>query len=238
MTFVSSILASNARTAIAKPLRPMGALVLALSGALCCWPPTLAEMESTLPFCAEAQQVLAGTALVARVILHEDYASFVESKPTDTPFVVHQYFSNPAPDDAHMMRTVSCKMRTAERINLAHAEFSRGPVAAGDRDCAEVHRWLLASLLAEIPPHEVRLDPARIFVEPQQSTFMGPTWLEPWPFQAASIDQNGDLRLHSRALHVPRAWWIPLPERFQGNYYCHLVAPDFLRAILLGKTGP
>ncbi len=194
--------------------------------------------ESSAPICAQAQQVIAATTLIARVDIHDDYEGFVESKATDTPFVVQQHFSNPAPEDADLMRTVSCKMRTAERINSAHKGIAEAPVARGDRDCAEVHRWLLTKLLAEIPSNEMNLDPARIFVEAEQTTFMGPRWLDLWPFQAARTDEEGALRLHSRALYVPHAWWIPLPERFQGNYYCHLVAPDYLRSVLRGQSRP
>ncbi len=219
-------------------VRRIGCLAAALLGAVCCWAslPTIAE--STAPICAQAQQVIAGTKLLPKVVVHEDYEAFVESKATDAPFVVQQLFSNPDPDETELMRTVSCKMRTAERINTTHAGVAGELVAEGDQDCARVHTWLLDKLQAEIPASELRLDPVDVLIEAEQTSFMGPSWLDPWPFQAASMDEEGVLQLHSRALFVPRAWWIPLPERFQGNYYCHLVAPDYLRSVLRGQTRP
>jgi hypothetical protein len=29
-----------------------------------------------------------------------------------------------------------------------------------------------------------------------------------------------------------------MPERFLGNYYCHLIAPDYLRALVRGDLEP
>lgn len=193
-----------------------------------------AELEP----CALAQMVIAGTQLVPNVETPGDYDAFVESKATDQPFVVQQYLSNPMPSDARLMRTLSCKMRTAERINAAHSEADTSPPASGDTSCAQVQHTLLQRVRSEIPDAELVLNPDHAVIEDESSTFMGPMWLDPWPFSAVSGDGEGSLRLASRALHVPWAWWIPLPERFKGNYYCHLAAPDYLRALLKGEAVP
>ena len=73
-------------------------------------------------FCAWAQGVIAETALVPEVNLHHDWDSFVDAKPTDQPFVIDQYFSSFLTGQDGVITTVSCKMRTAERINTVHSE--------------------------------------------------------------------------------------------------------------------
>ncbi len=195
-----------------------------------------ARADAGLPDCALAQQVIAGTELVPEVQYPADFDAFVESKSFDTPFVVQQFLSNPHPESPGLMRTLSCKMRTAERINAAHTSDAALPQAIGDSSCSAVTRALLERAMAAVPPAEQALNMNRFTIAEEQATYMGPMWLDPWPFHAASVDAAGQVTLQSRALYVPRAWWIPLPERFQGNYYCHLISPSYLRSIIRGEA--
>lgn len=191
-------------------------------------------------FCAWAQQVVAGTELQANVVTHTDHEQFVLSKAATSPLTVQQYWSNPLPGDEGMARVVSCKMKTAERINAAYlAETGENvEVARGDGSCDKVGREMLAALLNRIPRSELKLHADRLQVDPETTTFIGPLWLNPWPFQPLETDRAGRIHLKSRALYVPFAWWIPMPDRFQGTYYCHLVAPDYLEAVLRGEVIP
>ena len=189
-------------------------------------------------FCARAQQIIAGTELVAQVQKPVDYDAFVQSKASDAPFAVQQFLSNPAASNPQLPRVLSCKMRTAERINALHAENASSPVAAGDTSCTEVHQAMIAQVSAGIPQSERALAPDSLVVEEEDTTYMGPMWLKPWPFEPISSGEGGKLHLHSRALYVPHAWWIPMPERFQGNYYCHLISPQYLEALLRGHIQP
>lgn len=197
---------------------------------------TVADDGTPEPFCGVAQQVLAGTAIVPEVEVQSDYDAFVASKSSDSPFIVQQFLSNPAPEDAGLARTLSCKMRTAERINSVQGTPEAVRPAEGDSDCAEVHRHMLEGVAASIPQGQRALEATSVIIEEEQTTYMGPMWLQPWPFDAVTLDEEGRLRLHARALYVPFAWWIPMPERFQGNYYCHLVAPAYLEALLRGQS--
>ena len=189
-------------------------------------------------FCARAQQVIAGTDLLAQVQNPADYDAFVQSKASDSPFVVQQLLSNPATDDPQLPRVLSCKMRTAERINALQGKNESSPVAAGDTSCAEVHRAMLSQVSAGIPVAEQVLAPGSLVIEEEDTTYMGPMWLKPWPFEPVLRGQDGKIHIHSRALYVPHAWWIPMPERFQGNYYCHLISPQYLEALLRGQIQP
>jgi hypothetical protein len=129
-------------------------------------------------------------------------------------------------------------MKTAERINSYYPVESPedAPTAAGDRSCDVVQRVVLAEVLNTIPRAELVVSPDTLRVDPEEMTFIGPMWLKPWPFSPLSRDDEGLLHLHSRALYVPFSWWIPMPDRFKGTYYCHLVAPDFLKAVLRGEV--
>jgi hypothetical protein len=196
----------------------------------------MAENGEGSVFCAWAQQVIASTSLVADVVTQTDFDGFVASKASADPLTVQQYWSNPADGADGIARVVSCKMKTAERINYSYSVKSPGdiPAAAGDQSCDTVHRAVLAELLNNIPRAELVVSADTLRVDPEEQTFIGPMWLKPWPFQPLSRDEDGLIHLHSRALYVPFSWWIPMPDKFKGNYYCHLVAPDFLEAVLRG----
>ena len=187
-------------------------------------------------FCAWAQQVIAQTEEMPVVEVHTSRETFIESKAFDQPFTVQQYWSSPVGGDG-MPTVVSCKMRTAERINAAHVEGA-APVAGGDLSCDLLHEKMLDAAYAETPADARAMPRERWVVEEEELTFMGPRWLDPWPFQPLSRGEDGSLQLHTRALYVPMAWWIPMPERFLGNYYCHLIAPEYLRALVRGELQP
>lgn len=186
-------------------------------------------------YCVEAQQVLAGTELVAELEVHENWDTFVESKASDSPLTVHEYLSNPSAEG--IPRTLSCKMRTAERINATETVDPAKPAATGDTDCVAVHRDMVAKLLVSLAGQRLAVERGDIVFDEDETTYIGPRWLKPWPYDAVTM-QGEVLHLRARALYAPHAWWIPMPERFKGNYYCHLVAPDYLEAILLGKVTP
>ncbi len=199
--------------------------------------PARADDGEDSVFCAWAQQVAAGTALTANVVTQTVFDDFVKSKASYSPLTVQQYWSNPVAGPDGMARVVSCKMSTAERINHAHQADSPdgAPAAAGDESCDKVHREVLTALLNTIPREDLAVAPDVLRVDREERTYIGPMWLRPWPFQPLSRDADGLLHIHSRALYVPFAWWIPMPDRFKGAHYCHLIAPDFLEAVLRGE---
>jgi hypothetical protein len=199
-------------------------------------PGALASDGEDSVFCAWAQQVIAGTSLLAEVVTQLDYEEFVTSKPSADPLTVQQYWSNPVDGPDSLAQVVSCKMKTAERINYSYPAEPPGevPAAVGDQSCHVVQAALLTEVLKSIPRTELAVPADTLRIDPEEQTFIGPMWLKPWPFQPLSRDGEGVLHLHSRALYVPFSWWIPMPDKFKGSYYCHLVAPGFLEAVLRG----
>ena len=200
---------------------------------------TIRLENGTSDFCAGAQQILAQTGAVARVVTHSDYEAFVKSKPTASPLTVQQYSSTHLQGDNVMATVVSCKMKTAERINTAHAAAGgEAPIAGEDQSCELLHQKMLTGLLEKIPAQELAISTDKLVVDDEELTYIGPMWLKPWPFQPLSRDEAGRLHIHSRALYVPFSWWIPMPDRFKGTYYCHLIAPGYLDAVLRGNVQP
>ena len=191
-------------------------------------------------FCAWAQGVIAETSLVPAVVVPADRQAFIDSKALDDPFTVQQFADVPAAAAPDLLTVVSCKMRTPERINSAHAmeDGSDSPVAGRESSCDEVHRQMLAQALEQVPADRRQAAADRWVVEEEELTFMGPQWLEPWPFIPVTTDEKGLWHLRTRALYVPYAWWIPMPGRFLGNYYCHLASPAYLDALIGGELVP
>ena len=211
------------------------------AGVFLCFSPApgaLADDGEDSVFCAWAQQVAAGTSLAANVVTHTVYEEFVKSKAATSPLTVQQYWSNPVDGPDGPARVVSCKMSTAERINHAYPSATEGgaPTAAGDQTCDAVHRQVLAVVLNGIPRDKLAVPADSLRVDEEELTYIGPLWLKPWPFQPLYRDDGGLLHIRSRGLKVPFAWWIPMPDRFKGAHYCHLIAPDFLEAVLRGAV--
>ncbi|MEM1113617.1 MAG: hypothetical protein AAGI11_17010 [Pseudomonadota bacterium] len=177
-------------------------------------------------FCLQAQHLIADTALNPEVAVHTDYESFVESKASIEPFQIHQYLSNPQGKD-QMSTVISCKLKSAESLNLAFDPDGQSPVAGEDHGCERITQNHLNYALAKWGGSEADFE-----VVPEVQTYMGPSWLDDWPYQAARKTDDGRWQLHSRALRVVDAWYIPLPASIKGVHYCHLVAPDYLEALV------
>ena len=204
---------------------------LVLVAALASSAQLLATEESV---CIAAQSIIASTELRPQVVVYSDWEAFVESKPSDQPFTIHQYASAPLEGNPEINTVVSCKMRTSERINNAHGSPEQ-PVAGPETSCDEVHRRLLADTLDGLPAGSLRVPAEQWVVQPEDTTFIGPRWLEPWPFVSVTRAADGKLHLHTRALYAPHSWWMPMPERFLGNYYCHLADPGYIRGLATGE---
>ncbi|MEH6580331.1 MAG: hypothetical protein V7754_00240 [Halioglobus sp.] len=186
--------------------------------------------------CADAQVLIAQTDVVPRNNLHQSYEDFVESKAATFPLETQQFYSNPEPGDANRYRVVSCKMRTAGSIAAAYTAAGQTVVTGEDRSCDFLAQRMLNQIGENIDSAKALIKAATVVVDEEELTFMGPMWLDPWPFQSAYLDDTGVLHLKSRALYVPWSIFIPAPAAFKGVYYCHLPAPEYVEALLLGRT--
>jgi hypothetical protein len=189
-------------------------------------------------FCAEAQALIAQTDVTAKNTVHDEYDAFVESKSVAFPLETQQFYSNPLGSDANISKVVSCKMRTAGSIEDAYSDARESAAVGEDTSCEFIISAMLNDISSEVPPAQILVKLTNVEIDEEQLTFMGPMWLDPWPFEPAYQDESGTVHLKSRALYVPWSIFIPAPAAFKGVYYCHLPAPAYLKALLMAEAKP
>lgn len=187
-------------------------------------------------FCGRAQAFVTGSTPRVTNTVHDGIESFRRTAPVAQPLTTQQY---DWPDDRGAPRAatmISCKLVTADRVKAVH-----GPQAARtESSCEQVNRYTLTAVLAGLSPAEreralfgqgkkVRFERDR----PQASV---DAWYS--PYEMASVDSAGRLRLVAQAWRVD--WSNPkqaqLPEDARGVHFCHFVAPDYLRRLLLDPS--
>lgn len=186
-------------------------------------------------FCVDAQTHITGSRPRAANTVYTDYQAFVESKPAARPLETRQYvwFADEARAQPKM---VSCKMKTADHIRV---EYGADQVGA-DTSCAAVNERTLEAVrgaLTRIERQRLKFDSGRrVVFDADTVTTNGPIWLE--PFALAYLAPDG--ALHVKAKGMKNDWLDPrlakAEARFKGTRYCHLVAPEYLRRILLGEV--
>ncbi len=179
-------------------------------------------------FCAEAQKLVASTSLDAINTVHVDYQAYVKSKPQEDPLATEQYYHY---GDDGVARIVSCKMKSAGRIIMAHGEQAAGV----EQDCKSINQQSFNAVDTQLQADQqaLRFTLSDVVFEEDESSYMGPSWLEPWPYPVATVEDDGKLHIRAKAMHIPYAWYIPMPDSFKGVHYCHLVAPAYLRQLLV-----
>jgi hypothetical protein len=198
--------------------------------------PALAR--TTAEFCITAQTAIVAAQPVARNEIHDDFTAFTKSKPVAKPLLTTQYVwrENSDPQAGPMM--ISCKMKTADHLIDVY-----GAGAAGaDIGCSGVNEITLRQVLASFTAQErrqLRFDGGRgIRFETDIVTTQGPVWLE--PYALATLGADGSLQLQAKGMR--NDWLDPryaeAPPQFRGTRYCHLIAPEYLRRLLLGEVEP
>jgi hypothetical protein len=206
------------------------ALLVLLTGGTA---PTAAAADPN--FCAEAQRQTTGAALPVRNVVHPDYASFVESKPGITPLETQQ-FSEPPAATGSVSPRVSCKMKTADHIRSVHG--ANATRVDDDRNaCRELNRDTILSVWARLPAGQrvrVAVPPNRFMLHADENRITGSSWTAPYNH----VWGEGD-RVHVRAKALLVLWddwrWKLAPDRFRGTHYCHLITPEYARALMLGQ---
>lgn len=213
------------------------AALLGLCGCVINPPRVTPSVMDLTGFCADAQQLIAGTPLRPENVVHTDYDAFVLSKPEVRPLRTEQYVWYE--DEARTQpRMISCKMKTADHIAT---EYGAGEVR-GEGLCADINRRTLERVLESMSAAERRrlaFDGGRnVVFDAEERTTEGPVWLAPYAF--AYIGEDGALHLKAKAMR--NDWLDPryaqAPARFKGTRYCHLVAPQYLARLLRAEVAP
>jgi hypothetical protein len=193
---------------------------------------TLNEIPDTSNYCLAAQRVVTRTDIPMTLVVHEDFDAYVKSKTSIKGPTIHQYNWY---DDAGAIQGISCKMKSADHLNLEFGEGSAGP----DGLCHDMNRQLYELLQQQIPNPKftsVTFDLSESLDTKAQSNMIGPIWLK--PFTLTYLDDSGDLHIATKGFVVdftdPR--YQKFPASWRGTHYCHFVAPDYFAAVLRGEA--
>lgn len=186
-------------------------------------------------FCPDAQAQVSMTSVPVVNVVYTDFDAFVKSKPRPRPLETDQYVWH---EDAARTRPkmVSCKMKTTDHII---AEYGPG-ASGGNVSCAALNQRTVELVLGSLTRAErkrLQFDGGkRIAYDEDLLTGDGPIWLAPFPVLYVAAD--GTLRVKSKSMK--NDWNDPklakADVRVRGTRYCHLVAPEYLKRVLLGDT--
>ena len=218
------------------------ALSVALATACASDPkPMVVGKPFTLPaineYCSVAQKELAASRVPARNVLMTDYQSFSRASPQVKPLETMQFVAYA--DSQHAKaRMISCKLHSADRIR---AEY--GANAAGEpSSCARLNRRTLDAVLASLTERQKKKMPFKgtvpVMLEPDLQAANEAEWLQ--EFTMVQTDAGGTLRIRAKSLGSPAPGARTSNKGTGGvtRQYCHLIAPDYLKRILVGEVQP
>lgn len=189
-------------------------------------------LPSTQEFCAVAQKEIAGARLPAQNIVFPDHQSFAAAKPSVQPLQTLQFVQYA--DDKHTRpRMISCKLHSAESIRAAH-----GATAAGESSsCARLNRRTLDAVMSSLTERQKKKMPFKgtvpILLETDELAATEAQWLE--PFTMLQTDAGGTLRIRAKSLRGGNVR-VSGKGATSGPHYCHLIAPEYLKRVLLGEV--
>ncbi len=204
-------------------------------------PSVVLGQPATLPslneYCAVAQKEIASSRVPARNVLMADYQAFSRATPSINPLETMQFVGYADPQRLKA-RMISCKLHSPERIR---AEY--GATAAGEAtSCARLNRRTLDAVMSSLTDRQKKKMPFKgtigVMLEPDLVASNETDWLE--AFTMVEADAGGTLRIRAKSL---RADGGLRPVRNSNKIaasatrqYCHLIAPDYLKRILLGEV--
>ncbi len=186
-------------------------------------------------YCSEAQREVASSRVPSRNVLMDDYPAFVRAQPSVRPLETLQYIGYSDPEHTKA-RMISCKLHTADRIRAEYGANTAGESAS----CARLNRRTLNAVMSSLSERQKKKMPftgsIAVMLEPDQQAADESEWHE--AFTMVHIDAGGTLRIRAKSL---RAEWNVMKvgsvaSEARGRQYCHLIAPDYLKRILLGEV--
>ena len=201
-------------------------------------PFALQEIPAVDKYCLTAQKIITRTEVPMELVVHDNFAAFVKSKAVIEGPTIQQY--NWKADDG-MVLGISCKLKSADHLNLVFGTGSAGPDSLCQYMNQAVFR-LLARQVSSPAFTRVVFDPSEKLnyeaeedEEDEEPGMTGPDWLA--PFTMTYIEE-GALHIATKGFVVnfldPQ--YAEAPERFRGVHYCHLIAPEYLEALMSGEA--
>ncbi len=194
--------------------------------------PPLAMSDPAL--CAGFQAQLSLAPLDIRTEIHDDWEAFVLAKPTVDPLVIHQMAFAATPEGA--VESVSCKLKGADHL----AEVVGPEQVIDDLSCSDFNREIFRRQAERLQAEGVTLalDPTSLHFVADELANRGTQWLDPMPWRGVQRDAGGRLQVQAKGMISPLRSWTPIPRAWKGMFYCHLVAPEYARALLAGEATP
>ena len=204
--------------------------------------PVVVGKKLTVPavadYCTQAQQEIASARVPSKNLVANDFQSFATMTPSVQPLQTVQFVQY-ADAQRTRPRMISCKLHSAEKIRSVH-----GATAAGESTtCARLNRRTVDAVLATLTERQKKKMPFKgtipILLDPDEQAANEAQWLE--SFAMVQTDAGGTLRVRAKSLrghaddnrHAQRVSNKPAAG---GRQYCHLIAPDYLKRILIGEV--
>lgn len=191
--------------------------------------------SSHADFCINVERRLVDTALPITNRIHTSKDAFTASKASVDPPTTEQFLER---DAKGRPLEISCKTKSADHLRAVHgAQAARDP-ALPPRSCVDIHRVMVNEIWSTLDERQraaAVFPPTRIMLVADVMRYTGSGWIgSPAETYVAA---DGRLRLRAAALYAEwEDWrWKIMPKSFRGNHYCHLVAPERIRALMLGE---
>lgn len=188
-------------------------------------------------YCATAQKEIAQSRVPARNVVMTDYQAFSRATPSVKPLETLQYVGYA--DEKHSKpRMISCKLHSADRIR---AEY--GANAAGENTtCARLNRRTLDAVMLTLTDRQKKKMPFQgalpVALDPDELASNESQWLE--GFTMVQTDAGGTLRIRAKSLRTAstglRQASSGAAVTSDGRQYCHLIAPEYLKRVLIGEV--
>ncbi|MBM4214199.1 MAG: hypothetical protein FJ179_10860 [Gammaproteobacteria bacterium] len=180
------------------------------------------------------QRLLVDTTLPMQTTLQATKDDFTESKAIVTPLGIQQFVE---PDASGQAREISCKTKTADHLRAEHGASAARDPALAPRSCRDIQRRVVIDVWSTLKENERTAAvhaPQRVMLDADSKSYTGSGWIS----SSAEAYLEADGRLHLRASALYADWedwrWKIMPKSFRGNHYCHLVAPERVRALMTG----
>jgi len=204
--------------------------------------------------CKEAQQVIANTTLESTNVIWDDFGvagppptGFISSDATPyagaetLPLTTQQYVTyGTYADGREFPKIVSCKMKRHDALNRI---FGPGTAVAGST-CRTIVEGTTLRVIASLTNPETRSvvfdTDDEVVDDVDSNAFSGAQWTNLALYIPANVDGAGVLHLRGRRLDVPENIVTPFPlgPAKKGVTYCHLPAPEYIRALVTGEVQP
>lgn len=201
--------------------------------------PSVFAQEATFPepvdpdFCQAVQQFMSNTAMESDNTLFTDMPEYRHSKPLVDPLQTYQVVSYAGATPI----MVSCKIKGAAHIRSAYGED-----AAGEQlfcpDVVQVLRTQAVAGLKLAGLTEAAAKAGAMVIDNNEPFMTGRDYLA--DFELSYVGPDGSVHIQSPGLfHDYDGWstWI-LPEKFEGQAYCHLATPAYISALATGRMEP